>query len=449
MKRPNVLFLFSDQQRWDTLGCYGELGWSLDLTPNLDRLAAEGVRFEYAFTPQPVCGPTRAVLQTGQYATQVGVPTNHCVPTPGSMQLAPAMKAAGYQTAYIGKWHLASCGRGGDENDFVATPVPPERRGGYEDYWLASDVLEFTSHGHDGHMWDGAGNRREFPEGQFRAAVQADWTCEYLREHRDPDKPFFLMVSWIEPHHQNDHECFEGPHGSKERFAEYPVPGDLEGLEGDWQKEMPDYLGCCGALDDAVGKIRATLDELGIADDTIIIYTSDHGCHFCTRNSEYKRACEDSCLRVPMVIAGPGVPAGTVVEDLVSLIDIPPTILHAGGATIPDAFQGNPMQCLWDGSDASDWQDDIYAQISESHCGRTVRTKRWKYAVAAENAHALDLYDTVYRESFLYDLDADPWERDNLVSDPSLADVRSELRGRLLARMKQAGEPDATILPAD
>jgi arylsulfatase A-like enzyme len=449
MKRPNILFLFSDQQRWDTLGCYGELGRELNLTPNLDQLASEGVRFERAFTPQPVCGPTRAVLQTGQYATQVGVPTNHCVPTPGSMQLAPAMSAAGYQTAYIGKWHLASSGRDGGADDFLAKPVPPERRGGYADYWLAADILEFTSHGHDGHMWDSEGNRREFPEGEFRADVQTDWVCEYLREHRDPDKPFYLMVSWIEPHHQNDHDCFEGPHGSRERYADYPIPGDLEGLEGDWQKEMPDYLGCCNALDNGVGKIRATLEELGIADDTIIIYTSDHGCHFRTRNREYKRACEDSCLRVPMLVAGPGVPEGMVVDDLVSLIDIPPTIAAGGGATIPDAFQGTPMQPLWDGTGAEDWQTDIYAQISESHCGRTVRTDRWKYAVAAVDADRAEAFGSIYREAFLYDLQADPWERNNLVSDPSLASVRAELCERLFARMAQAQEPEATILPAD
>ena len=400
MKRPNILFLFSDQQRWDTLGCYGELGESLNLTPHLDKLAADGVRFEYAFTPQPVCGPTRAVLQTGLYATQVGVPTNHCVPPAEAMKLAPAMQEAGYQTGYIGKWHLASRGRGGGADDFVDKPVPPERRGGY-DYWLAADVLEFTSHGHDGHMWDGEGNRRDFPEGEFRVDAQTDWVCEYLREKRDPDKPFYLMVSWIEPHHQNDNERFEGPHGSAERFADYPVPGDLAGMPGDWQKEMPDYLGCCHALDGAVGRIRETLDELGLAEDTLIIYTSDHGCHFRTRNSEYKRSCHDGCLRIPMVMAGPGVPHGYVPKELVSLIDIPPTILAAGGADVPETFVGNPMQPLWDGTGRDDWPDHVYAQISESECGRTIRTERWKYAVTAEDATGADPWGSTYRETYL------------------------------------------------
>ncbi len=443
MSQPNVIFFFSDQQRWDTCGCYGQ---PQPITPNLDKLAADGVKFERAFTCQPVCGPARACLQSGRYATEVNVPTNgRALPLDGKY-IAHHMSDAGYEVGYLGKWHLASEGRTGDIVDFCYKPVPPERRAGYKDFWLASDVLEFTSHSYDGYMFDGDGNRRDFPDGRYRADAQTDWMLEYLRS-RDGEKPFFLFVSYIEPHHQNDHECYEGPAGSKERFADFVVPGDLEGTAGDWRKEYPDYLGCISSLDENLGRLRAELDQLGLADNTLIIYTSDHGSHFCTRNSEYKRACHDGCVRIPMIACGPGFAGGKTVEEMVSLIDIPPTILAAGGAAVPSEFQGRPLQQVVDGP-ADDWPDDVFIQISESHCGRAVRTKRWKYSVRAPDAYGNVLGSDKYVEDFLYDLDADPHERNNLVTDPAFVDVRAEMCARLKRHMAAAGEGEAEILPA-
>lgn len=441
--RPNVLFFFSDQQRWDTCGCYGQ---RLPVTPNLDRMAAEGVRFEYAFSCQPVCGPARACLQTGKYATQVNCPTNHRLLPQDEKTVAHWMSEAGYEVGYIGKWHLASFGPRGGADDFRTRPVPLERRGGYKDFWLASDALEFTSHSYDGHMFDGDGNKREFPEGRYRADAQTDWVLEYL-ESRSGEQPFFLFVSYIEPHHQNDHNCYEGPHGSKETWSDYDVPGDLVDTEGDWRENYPDYLGCCNSLDSNLGRIRTKLEELGVADNTLIIYTSDHGSHFCTRNGEYKRTCHENALRVPMVACGPGFRGGKVVEDLASLIDLPRTIVTAAGLTPPNCMQGNALQPLA-ARDATEWPEEVYAQISESHCGRTVRTRRWKYAVGAPGVPANALYSDVYRETYLYDLENDPFERNNLVADPQYAEVRGEMAGRLKRCMQTAQEPPATILPA-
>jgi uncharacterized sulfatase len=446
--RPNILFLFSDQQRWDTVGVYGQP--PLPITPNLDRMAREGVLFRYAFSNQPVCGPTRAVLQTGRYATEVGCHINNTIPPPGAMLLAPTLSAAGYEVGYLGKWHLASSGPENGPDCFQAKAVPPERRGGYSDFWLASDILEFTSHGYDGHMFDGEGRRRDFAEGRYRVDAQTDWLLEYL-ETRKRDRPFFLFCSWIEPHFQNDHGCHEGPHGSKERYRDYAVPGDLAGTEGDWRTEFPDYLGSCASLDENVGRIRAKLEELGLADNTLVIYASDHGSHFRTRNSEYKRSCHDGCIRVPMIACGPGFRGGRVVEDLVSLIDIPPTIVTAAGASVPEAFRGRPLQQVLDGTPA-DWPREVFLQISESRCGRAIRTPRWTYAVcAAEDAGTLWDHRAavdVYVEDVLYDNAADPHQRTNLVADPATAAIRDELRATLLRRMAEAGEPAPEILPA-
>ncbi len=443
MPSPNILFIFSDQQRWDTMGCYGQ---RLPVTPNLDRMAVEGTRFEYAFTCQPVCGPARSCLQTGKWATETGCFRNDIALPGGERTLAHWLSAVGYEVGYLGKWHLASQGT---EQQFQTRAVPPELRGGYTDFWLASDVLEFTSHGYDGHMFDGDGNRREFPKGRYRVDAQTDWALEYLQTRRR-DRPFFLFLSFIEPHHQNDHERYEGPIGSKERFGDYDVPGDLIGTGGDWREHYPDYLGCCTSLDENVGRIRTELERLGLAENTLILYTSDHGSHFRTRNAEYKRSCHEGCIRIPMLACGPGFQRGQVVTDLVSLIDIPPTILAAGGAAIPDTMRGRPLQQAVAG--AVDWPEDVFLQISEDHIGRAIRTARWKYSVWVPSnkpwSGSAVPGSAVYTEECLYDLHADPHERSNLVADPASAGVRAELAVILKRRMADAGERIPTILPA-
>jgi len=442
MRQPNILFFFSDQQRWDTCGCYGQ---PQDITPNLDRMAAEGVRFEHAYTCQPVCGPARACLQTGKYATEVGCHVNHRMLPIGERTIAHILAEAGYEVGYLGKWHLASTGPHEGPDDFRTRPVPPERRGGYRDFWLAADILEFTSHSYDGHMFDADGNRRDFPPGRYRVDAQTDWAIEYLRT-RTGDRPFFLFLSYIEPHHQNDHGHFEGPTGSRGRFRDFVVPGDLVGTGGDWREEFPDYLGCIHSLDANLGRIRAELERLGLTEDTLIIYTSDHGSHFRTRNSEYKRSCHDACIRVPMIACGPGFAGGQIVHDLVSLIDLPPTILAAGEAAVPGHMRGRALQPLVAGT-AIHWPEEVFLQISESHCGRAIRTKRWKYSVRAPDKTGQDADSHRYVEAYLYDLQVDPHERDNLVTSPLHADLRAELATTLKRRMQEAGEQEPTILP--
>lgn len=444
MNAPNILFILSDQQRWDTCGCYGQ---PLPITPNLDQMASEGVRFENAFTCQPVCGPARACLQTGKYPTELGCHTNHRMLPLSERTIARIMSAAGYETAYIGKWHLASCGPLGGPDDFTTSPVPPQRRGGYLDYWLASDVLEFTSHSYDGHMFDQHGRTREFPRGRYRADVLTDWVIEYLHSRADASRPFFLFVSYIEPHHQNDHGHYEGPEGARERYKDFVIPGDLEGTDGDWRREYPDYLGCINALDENLGRIRTEIEHLGRSKDTLIVYTSDHGSHFRTRNSEYKRSCHDGCIRIPMVMCGPGFQGGKVVPELVSLIDLPPTLVLAGGIMLPFSMHGQPLQKLM-GTGKTGWPDEVFVQISESQCGRAIRTAQWKYSVSAPDKSGNDSSSDRYVEEFLYDLQSDPHERHNLVRSPAHRQVRKELAEALKRRMIDAGEEQPVITPA-
>ncbi|MBC8467898.1 MAG: sulfatase-like hydrolase/transferase [Planctomycetes bacterium] len=446
LNRPNIIFIFSDQQRWDTVGCYGSPLFD-NLTPNLDLLARKGVCFEYAFTCQPVCGPARSCLQTGKYATETGCYRNGISLPENEKTIAHWLSDAGYEVGYLGKWHLASMSRvPGHNADYRTKAIPQQLRGGYRDFWLASDVLEFTSHSYDGHMFDGDGNKREFPNDRYRVDAQTDWALEYL-DRRNRNKPFFLFISYIEPHHQNDHNQFEGPRGSKKRFADYKIPGDLAGTKGDWRKEMPDYLGCCWSLDQNVGRIQDKLKQLGIADNTLLIYTSDHGCHFRTRNSEYKRSCHDNTIHIPLIIHGPGFTGGKVISKLVSLIDLPPTVLQAGNVRPPDYMRGRALQQLLD-SKADDWPKEVFVQISESQVGRAVRTKTWKYSVRANNKNGgRDSCSDEYMEDKLYDLNKDPYERRNLVDDPTLAEVRAKLAKILKRRMAAAGENEPAIVP--
>jgi uncharacterized sulfatase len=441
--KPNIVFVFSDQQRWDTLGCYGQ---KLDITPNLDKMAREGVRFEYSFTCQPVCGPARAALQTGKYPTEVGCHTNHRMLPINEKTMAHYLSAAGYEVGYIGKWHLASQGPVDGPDDFMTKAVPLERRGGYKDFWMASDVLEFTSHSYDGYVFNDKMERVEFPKGRYRVDALTDFAVDYLKT-RKQDKPFFLFISYLEPHHQNDHNHFEGPRGSKEKFGNYEVPGDLVGMKGDWQEEYPDYLGCVNSLDANLGRIRNTLKELELDKNTLVIYTSDHGCHFRTRNAEYKRSCHESSIRTPLVICGPGFEGGKVVRELVSLIDLTPTVLTAAGVEPPDYMRGRPLQDLVN-STAKDWPCEVFVQISESIIGRAIRTKKWKYSIVAPQASDPQPPGSdVYYEHFLYDLENDPYEQNNLVNDPALVDVRAELAEVLISRMIAVGEKAPQIKP--
>lgn len=448
MNKPNILFIFSDQQRWDTVGCYGQ---ELPITPNLDAMANEGVRIEHAFTCQPVCGPARACLQTGKYATEIGCYRN-AIALPQNIKTMPMyLSEVGYQVGYIGKWHLASTSlRGsheaiGEEMHYETEPVPPHLRGGYKDFWLASDVLEFTSHGYGGHMFK---DMEKVSFTGYRVDAQTDFVLEYLDQY-DGDKPFFLFTSYLEPHHQNDHNRYEGPLGSKEKYANYTPPEDLEVGKGDWEANYPDYLGCCASLDENLGRIRKKLEEQGLADNTIIIYTSDHGSHFRTRNKEYKRTCHENAIRIPMIINGPGFTGGKVVEELVSLIDLPSTVLEMAGIHKPEEMRGFPIQKLLAGEETQ-WREEVFIQVCESEVGRAIRTPRWKYGVNAPDKDGdKDASSETYVEAFLYDLSIDPHEKNNLVGDQDYIEVRKGLRTRLKRRIIEAGEIEPQILPAN
>lgn len=449
MPQPNIIFYFSDQQRFDTCGCYGQ---SLPITPNLDRMADEGVRFDLAFSPQPVCGPCRSIFQTGLYPTETGCFRNNIALPANVKTLANYLTEAGYETAYIGKWHLASTG-GLEEKpaiDYHTKPIPRELRGGYEGFWRAADVLEFTSNGYGGYVYDEDMNRCDFSG--YRADCITDYALEFIDGYTG-SKPFFMTVSHIEPHHQNDSNHYQGPIGSKEKFRTYPVPGDLAALEGDFRQEYPDYLGACESIDENLGRLIESLKKKGIYEDTIIIFSSDHGSHFRTRNrdghlngyDDYKRTCHDAALRIPLVVRGGSFLGGTVVEELVSTASLPKTILSMAGIDVGSAMIGEDLADVL-AKKETDRANEIFAQISESRIGRCIRTPHFKYAVYAPGKNGgIEQDSDVYVDDFLYDLDSDPFELNNLIHDKAYTRDKLQLRERLLHWILKAEQKEVRI----
>ncbi len=432
----NIIFYFTDQQRWDTCGCFGQ---PLDITPNLDQLAREGVKFDNAFSPQPVCGPCRALFQTGKWPTETGCFRNNIMLPAGVKTLGNYIEEAGYETAYIGKWHLASDGELEQPPtiDHTVTAIPRELRGGYTGFWRAADVLEFTSHGYDGFVFDENDRRVDFKG--YRADCINDMALEFFDQY-DGKKPFFMTISQIEPHHQNDRKHYEGPEGSKERFNDFVLPEDLKALGGNAAEEYPDYLGQCASLDENLGRLVAKLKEKGLYENTVIIFASDHGSHFLTRNrdshlngyDDYKRSCHDAALHVPLVIAGGPYRGGLAVEELVSTASLPKTILALAGVDVGDAMIGENLLDVVEKKD-DNRPNEIFAQISESRVGRCIRTARYTYSVYAPgvNGGAAAASDR-YADDFLYDMEQDPYQLNNVVADPAYAQVKAELRERLL-----------------
>ena len=431
----NIIFYFSDQQRWDTI--------NEEITPNLCKLANEGVLFENEFTCQPVCGPARACLQTGTYATQNGCWSN-AIPLPsGTKTLAEYFNEAGWQTAYIGKWHLGSDKLPGMGIHCENSAVPKERQGGYQ-YWRAADCLEFTSHGYDGYVFDENGTKIDFKG--YRADKINDFALEFL-DNRNKSKPFFMFVSQLEPHHQNDHRRFEGYKDTVNNYKNYPIPADLSFLKGDYKEMYPDYISAINRLDYNFGKLVRKLKELGIYEDTVLIYSSDHGCHFKTRNLEYKRSCHDSCIHTPMIIKGGGFNGGKLEKRLVSLIDIPPTLLSLAEIPIPSEYAGFDLTKQIENK--SEARKCVFMQISESQCGRAIRTSDYMYSVRDLcPGGGFRPSSKVYFEDYLYDLKKDPNEKTNLVKSPEYAEIRQDLKYMLIDEMKAAGEEEPVILPA-
>jgi arylsulfatase A-like enzyme len=387
-KKLNVLVFLTDQQRWDTVGAHGN---PLKLTPNFDRLAESGTFVRNSFTCHPICGPARSVFQTGRFPTETGCFRNG-VPLPKEIPtLANAFAEAGYVTGYIGKWHLSE-----------REPVPPEDRAGYQE-WLAANLLEFVSGPFEARLFDEKGQEVQLPG--YRVDALADAGIRFIDGHR-------------------------------------------EALGGSTDEHLPGYLGMVQRLDEAFGRVVEALQSLSLLEDTIILFSSDHGCHFKTRNDEYKRSCHEASVRVPTLLHGPRFENVGAFDGLVSLIDLPVTLLDAADIAVPKGMRGRSVAAVIEGREEE--ADDVFIQISEHHVGRALRTRRWKYEIEAPH---LDGYAVVgsdlYVEARLYDLEADPDELHNVVQAPEHRAARAALRAQLLEHMREIGEPEPRVVTVE
>ncbi|MGH2370179.1 MAG: sulfatase-like hydrolase/transferase, partial [Chloroflexota bacterium] len=235
--------------------------------------------------------------------------------------------------------------------------------------------------------------------------------------------------------------------GYAARYANPFVPGDLRALPGTWQEHLPGYYGIIARIDQCVGRIFAALEAQGELDNTIVVFLSDHGCHFRTRNNEYKRSCHDSSIRIPLLMRGPGLDRRLIVPEPVGLVDVPPTLLDAAGLPAPTSMQGRALLPLVR-RDTDGWPEEVFIQISESMVGRALRAERWTYcAVAPDKRGNRDPGSDRYVDAYLYDNFADPHQLVNLVGRRGYGDICADLRARLVARMVAAGEPEPEITP--
>jgi arylsulfatase A-like enzyme len=440
--RPNILMICSDQFRADFVGANRE-NPSVK-TPNIDALVARGTNFAQAVCNQPLCSPSRASFLTGMNATKtavwkLGPELDHSLPT-----VATELKKNGYITAFMGKWHVSEVKKGLPNDNGRGWVPPGPSRGGFDDLWEGANVIEVVSHPYEGNYWDDAGNDIGFKD-QYRVDFITDRGVAFLKQKHD--KPWLLFLSQLEPHQQNDIDQFVPPNRYADTYRKPFVPDDLRRLPGNWYSHLPGYYGCVQAIDDCVGKLVDTLKQTGQLDNTVIVFFSDHGCTFRTRLGEYKRSPHESSLRVPFIVAGPGFDKAAVIDELVSLIDLTPTLLDAVGVPVPGSMQGKSLKPLTEDPAARKaWDSSVYIQISQSICGRAIRTPDWTYcAYDPTKEHGDAEYSTEYEDFALYSLRDDSIELVNLVGRPEYKEVCDQLRKELTKRIVANGEPAPNI----
>ena len=456
LTRPNVLLIYTDQQRTDSMGCYGS---AIARTPNLDRLACEGVRLDRFFVQCPVCMPSRMSFLTGRYSGSLGIGTNG-IPLPAETPTLPRMLAPyGYHTAQIGKLHFQPHARRwhcDPHPDYgFRTLILSDEPGCYDDAYIkwvervdpAQVPLVRTQLPPAAHRYDKPNYSRqgravdeayvfEGREELTHTAFVASETCRFLQSRAPGGEPFFAIAGIYAPH---------TPINPPARFAEMFDPGDMpdpilgeaEGYQGElakvapeqWRKIRAYYMALVAHVDDQVGRILRTLEERGLAEETLVIFTSDHGEYLGDHGRVQKGMPGHECIvRVPFLLRYPCVvPAGGAATALVEAVDMVPTVLHYCGIQQPRGVQGRSLADLLEGR-TREHRDDVLTEHFTPFGPRsaTVRTDRYKYHWSSTG---LEL---------LYDLEQDPRELVDLSTAPATGPVLSDMRRRLIGRLAGA-----------
>ncbi len=457
---PNILFIMSDDHAAHAISAYGGRLAEVAPTPNLDRLAAQGMRFTHAFVTNSICSPSRAVIMTGKYSHLNGVykftGLDQSQPT-----LPKYLRAHGYQTGLVGKYHLHTNPRGFDHWSILPG------QGKYHD----TEFIEMGDEHPSGIVRQG---KKTPYKGWHSTDIITEKALHWLEKERDPDRPFFYMLHYKAPHDLWEHA---------ERYDDYlaeveiPEPATLfdhgsgrsvaldrskQGIAGPqrhmdftpeiiampegkekrrfvYQEYMKRYLRCVKGIDDNLGEVLRRLDSLDLTDNTVVIYTSDQGFFLGEHGLYDKRFIYDESLRVPLIVRWPGkIPPGSLCHELVLNLDYPATILHLSGHPVPKNMQGRSFLPLLLGQQVENWRESFYYRYYFSHFKTPrhlgIRSRDFKLI----HFNGLDHWE-------LYHLKSDPKEMRNLASDPKWKAKLSELKSELHDLRQSVGDYLADI----
>ena len=428
VRRPNVLFVFSDQHRACSMP--GE-EFNDAAAPRLASFAAAGTTFTHCVSNYPVCSPYRGILMTGRWPYQTGIIDNAYRLRRSEYSLGEAFRDEGYRTGYVGKWHLDARGAEG-----LSLKPEGDSRHGFDE-WHA--WYNTNPHFDRSHTYDAATGRQKIPAG-YNATLMTDDAISFIE--RDDDRPWMLVVSLNPPHPPFD----DAPPGLLRKYTRSDLqlrPNTVEsvtrGVGGrgrSVRKDLAGYNAHIEGVDIEIGRLMECLDRNGLADDTIVVYTSDHGEMLGAHNRTGKRLPHDESCRVPFVVRAPGVPMGRRTDVLLGAIDIYPTLCGLAGIPVPDRCVGRDLSGAVRGDRQDGPEHQFLMHVSKMHANggvnhtspvfRGIRTRRYTYACGEIGRWCL------------YDNREDPYQLRNLADDPSRAGLMSELDGEVLAYLREA-----------
>jgi arylsulfatase A-like enzyme len=478
VKRPNILFIMSDDHAYQSISAYGS---NRNKTPNIDRIAKEGMRFDRCFVTNSICGPSRAVILTGKYSHLNGFATNAGNARFNGQQqtVAKLLQAAGYQTAIVGKWHLNT-----DPTGF--------------DFW---SILQGQGPYYNPTMQTSAGAVKHTG---YTTEIITDVALDWLKTKRAADKPFLLMYQHKAPHrnwqpvgkyldhykdvklaepetlfddykgrgsaaadqqmtvanHLSPHDLKLAPQGGgmnpeqkaafekayaeeNKAFAEAKLTGD-ERTRWNYQRFAKDYLRCVDAIDDNVGRVLDYLDQSGLAENTVVFYTSDQGWYLGEHGWYDKRWMYEESFRTPLLVRWPGkVKAGSVSDKLVMNLDFAETFLDIAGLKVPADMQGKSIVPILLGQPTPDWRKSVYYHYYEFPQPHHVHPH---YGVRTDRYKLINFYDL--NEWELYDLEKDPHEMKSVYGDPAYTKVQEDLKQEL-QKLREQYKDDGTVVKFD
>ena len=428
----NILFIFSDQQHRYALGCMDNP--DVD-TPNLDRLAGQGILFRRCYSNDPVCGPFRGSLMTGQYTSRCGVVQNgHPLPE-GTTTFADALNAGGYDTSWVGKWHLGATGN---------QPIPQDLRGGFNHFIGYQCYNGFKD---NVCFYDEEDREHRFVK--HRTDVTTDLGLEQLEQLSKKEKPFMLMIGYQAPHYPEQPapgyyaaykdrpilrrpNCEDVDPYTQTYSPPSPKPKendpDFQTYGNDLDEYIRHYNAMCTQIDAGVGRLLATLERLGIADDTMVVYTSDHGDMQGSHGLKNKCLPHEESAGIPCIVYVPGLPGGRESDALVSGIDMMPTCLELAGLPPVPSVDGQSFAPLLRGE--TDRGCDAIFSERGSWC--MIVKDGWKLAADRSGEELVP--------TLMTNLDEDPYELNNQAEDPAAAGLRKDLLDELTVWNRQVSD---------